>query len=152
MANTVPENSIVNKEKDGNMNRLNGMTQIQTRNKSMHNEDVKKILSIKRLLESKRKRFFKVSDKNMILGFLKNRYLFNSLTEVMDGEQKVHTLIWLKASGALCQIYAHPGYYQQLKNNQGLIYPNPDFQQIELDVLRTYPHIEDAKHRAKLQQ
>ena len=80
----MPENSIVNKEKDGNMNRLNGMTQIQTRNKSMHNEDVKKILSIKRLLESKRKRFFKVSDKNMILGFLKNRYLFNSLTEVMD--------------------------------------------------------------------
>ena len=45
---------------------------------------------------------------------------------------------------------AHPGYYQQLKNSDVHLYPNPDFQQVELDVLRTYPQIDDARHRQKL--
>ena len=83
----------------------------------MHNNDVKRILQIKRLLESKRTRVFRVKERNLIMNFLRNRSLFNSLTEVMDGEHKVHTLIWLKATGALCQINSHPGYYQQLKNS-----------------------------------
>lgn len=69
---------------------------------------------------------------------------------MMDGEQKVHTLIWLKASGALAQINANPGYYQDLKNSSAQLYPNPDFQQIELDVMRTYPSVSDAKTKAKM--
>jgi len=32
-----------------------------------------------------------------------------------------------------------------------MLYPNPDFEQIELDVLRTYPLVTDQKAKAKLQ-
>jgi len=69
----------------------------------------------------------------------------------MGGENRVHTHIWLKATGALCQLKANPGYYTQLKNSVDLIYPNPDFHQIEMDVMRTYPHVEVAKTKEKLE-
>ncbi len=83
----MTENSIsVNKEKDGNMNRKNGISHVLMRNKSINNEDVKKILETKKLLESRSRKFLKVSHKNFLMNILKNRSLFNSLTEVMGGE------------------------------------------------------------------
>ena len=82
---------------------------------------------MRRLLESRRIKYFNIRERIFILTFLRNRSLFNSLAEVMEGENKVHTLIWLKATGALCQVQAHPGYYQQLKSSQAVLYPNPDF-------------------------
>jgi len=82
---------------------------------------------------------------------IKDQKIFKSLCELFEGNNRVHTLIWLKATGALQQIHAHPGYYAQLKNSKDLLYPNPDFMQIELDVHRTYPHIKDPKAKSRLE-
>ena len=75
----------------------------------------------------------------------------SSLATDLSNEHKVHALIWLKASGSYNQKLAHPGYYQQLKNCDTLLYPNFDFTQIELDVSRTYPHVKDAKDKEKME-
>ena len=87
------------------MTKMNGMssTNGQLRNLT-NNEGVKRVLQMRRLLESRRIRYFSVRERIFILTFLRNRSLFNSLAEVMEGESKVHTLIWLKATGALCQV------------------------------------------------
>ena len=70
--------------------------------RAKNDEDVKRVLQMRRLLESRRIRYFNNRERTFIVAFLRNRNLFKSLGEVMDGESKVHTLIWLKASGALC--------------------------------------------------
>ena len=67
----------------------------------------------------------------------------NSLATDLKSELKVHALIWLKASGSYMQKMSNPGYYSQLKACKSLVYPNHDFEQIELDIRRTYPHIQD---------
>ena len=67
---------------------------------------------MRRLLESKRIKYFSARERGFILTFLKKKAQLSSLAEVMDGESKVHALIWLKATGALCQAHAHPGYYE----------------------------------------
>ena len=53
-----------------------------------------------------------------------------------------HRRLWLKCSGALAQKLANPGYYDTLIS-KGFFYPNPAFNQIELDLPRTYPHVTD---------
>ena len=66
-------------------------------------------------------------------------------------EIQVHALIWLKASGAFNQIQANRGYYRKLCNCTTLVYPNSDFYQLELDVLRTYPDRQNTKNKEQLQ-
>lgn len=39
-------------------------------------------------------------------------------------------------------MHANPGYYQALCDLE-MNYPNPDFQQVEIDVKRTFPHVKD---------
>ena len=51
--------------------------------------------------------------------------------------QSFHKQVWLRASGALAQIEANPGYYYSLKR-LALDYPNPAFSQIEIDVIRSF--------------
>ena len=60
-----------------------------------------------------------------------------------------HRRLWLKCSGALGQKLSNPGYYEAMKK-QGFFYPNPAFQQIELDLPRTYPNVEDEQELSSL--
>jgi len=47
--------------------------------------------------------------------------------------------LWLRATGAAAfmDFYGNIGYYEKLKRS-ALDYPNPSFQQIELDLKRTF--------------
>jgi len=76
--------------------------------------DMKKIrivLKWKKYFENTKNRFFSVKDRRMIMRILKPGGIYNSLTELMGGANKLHALIWIKATGAMCQWQAHPGYY-----------------------------------------
>ena len=43
---------------------------------------------------------------------------------------------------------ANPGYYEALTKSK-IFYPNPSFQQIELDLRRTYPQQKDKQQLEK---
>ena len=67
---------------------------------------------MKKLLEKRKNNgYLTMRERAFISNFLRNRHWFESLSELMDGEHRVHTLIWLKGSGAYGQIKANPGYY-----------------------------------------
>ena len=66
------------------------------------NDGIYRVLSVKKILEHRKKCYLSVRERIIIINFVRNRHLFDSLSELMDGESKVHALIWLKASGALC--------------------------------------------------
>ena len=57
-----------------------------------------------------------------------------------------HKQLWLRASGALAQKEANPGYYDTLKR-QSNDYPSPDFSQIEIDAIRSYQQITNETFR-----
>ena len=57
-----------------------------------------------------------------------------------------HKQLWLRASGALAQKEANPGYYTTMKRLAN-DYPSPDFAQIEIDAIRSYAQITNAEHR-----
>ena len=121
---------------------------------SENDSNMNLVISTRRLLmsQSKRYRVLGERDRWKIYQIPRHRFLMNSLSADLDGgEMKVHALIWLKASGSLGQKLANPGYYSQLKNCKDLLYPNYDFKQIELDVSRTYPHVQDQKDRLRLE-
>ena len=59
-----------------------------------------------------------------------------------------HRRLWLKCSGALGQKISNPGYYASLKQC-GINYPNPSFYQIDKDLERTFPHIQNKDELAK---
>ena len=84
-------------------------------------------------------------EKNELYDFIKN-YKLISQPFIDKYDSSFYKQVWMRASGAKSQIHANPGYYQSLKKAQ-LLYPNPDFEQIELDVTRTFPHIRDKDKR-----
>ena len=57
-----------------------------------------------------------------------------------------HKQLWLRASGALAQKEANPGYYEAL-TKLAQDYPNPDFAQIDIDVIRSYAQIKSLERR-----
>jgi hypothetical protein len=60
-----------------------------------------------------------------------------------------HRYVWLKSSGAYNLMLNNPGYYQQILKH-AVNYPNPNLQQIELDLKRTYPEERDPVKLEKL--
>lgn len=55
-------------------------------------------------------------------------------------------MLWLRASGAASQMASlhNKGYYQSLQELD-MNYPNPSFNQIELDLKRTFSDISDEE-------
>ena len=52
--------------------------------------------------------------------------------------------LWLRASGAAVSMADNPDYYKNLKNLD-IDYPNPSFNQIELDLRRTFYELKVGK-------
>lgn len=74
----------------------------------------------------------------------------NSLNDIKQEKRKhLNRKLWLKASGGLSQLVSNKGYYASLTNSD-LSYPNFDFQQVDLDVFRTFPHIKSQTERRRL--
>ena len=66
-----------------------------------------------------------------------------------DRKKHFNRKLWLRASGGRSQLLANKGYYTSLTNSS-LSYPNYDFQQVDLDVFRTFPHIKSQAERRRL--
>lgn len=61
------------------------------------------------------------------------------MMEIENFEDNQVGKVWMLASGAHNLKMMNPGYYVQLRDTP-LEYPNPCFNQIELDLGRTYPN------------
>jgi hypothetical protein len=65
--------------------------------------------------------------------------------------QAYRRILWLKCSGALRRLKNNVGYYGALKKVTQS-YPNGSFQQIELDLPRTYTDVNDPEElKAKIE-
>ena len=63
---------------------------------------------------------------------------------------KYHGFIWLKCSGALGMMKSNKGYYETLKTSfNEFNYPNPQFNQIEIDLKRTFPNQKNPEQMEK---
>ena len=90
------------------------------------------------------------TEKRELADFILNYDKYSS-TYINNRNLNFFKSVWLRTSGALAQRNAHPGYYDSLKNSK-FLYPNPDFDQIELDVTRTFPHLNNKAKREKKEQ
>ena len=63
----------------------------------------------------------------------------NDKSPIKSTNKKSRKEIWMDKCGARALMDSNPGYYQSLKDNF-LDYPNPIYQQIELDLKRTFPN------------
>ncbi len=96
----------------------------------------------KTIVQSKRRVVLTAYDREQLWLILRD---YNRSHRFKDLQKPTnHRRLWLKCSGALAQKLSNPGYYEGLKQ-LGFFYPNPAFNQIELDLHRTYPHIEDEE-------
>ena len=59
--------------------------------------------------------------------------------------------VWMDKCGAKKLMDANPGYYQSLKNNF-LEYPSPCFDQINIDLTRTFANDKQMKTPEKEEQ
>ena len=87
------------------------------------------------------------NDKHVFIEYLTDPNCLNDIKH--DRKKYFNRKLWLKASGGLGQLVANRGYYTSLKNSD-LSYPNYDFQQIDLDVFRTFPHVKIQSERRRL--
>jgi len=65
-----------------------------------------------------------------------------------SNKQTYRRILWLKCSGALRCIKNNPGYYEKLKLVEQS-YPNGSFNQIELDLPRTYTNLSPGTEEMK---
>ena len=87
------------------------------------------------------------NDKAIFMEYLSDP---SSLSDIKaDRKKHFSRRLWLKASGGQGQLAANKGYYMSLRNSS-LSYPNYDFQQVDLDVFRTFPHIKSPAERRRL--
>ena len=77
-------------------------TKSQGRSEKPMDSLTKKAEQMKQLFESRRRRYFSTTERFNIYKLLRNRPLYNKLVDMMGSECRVRTLLWLKASGALC--------------------------------------------------
>ena len=73
--------------------------------------------------------------------------IFKKGVVIKDKEDR--RLLWLKVSGAMQHMHFNKGYYEQLRDSD-MNYPNPNFHQIEIDLKRTYPNVQDEQEIEKL--
>ena len=88
-------------------------------------------------------------DKEFLWGYVKNYE--DSQDFVLYCGTSFHKQLWLRASGALAQKEANPGYYSTLKCLSA-DYPSPDFAQIEIDAIRSYASMKNDAHRKEQEQ
>lgn len=88
MFHSVIERSTNSKMRDGDMNRIQGISsQMSVRtNGGVRNKEFNSLLKIKTKLESKRSAILSTHDRNRLLNLVRNRSSFKQLTEMMDGE------------------------------------------------------------------
>ena len=68
----------------------------------------------------------------------KERNFFGKLVKEEKFPQEYRRELWLRATGAKALIAQNPDYYKRLLESFN-DYPNPHFNQIELDLKRTFP-------------
>jgi len=96
----------------------------------------------KNIVQSKRRVVLSETERKQLWLILRD---YNKSHRFKDLQKPAnHRRLWLKCSGALGQKLSNPGYYDGLKK-LGFFYPNPAFIQIELDLPRTYPQVDDPK-------
>lgn len=67
------------------------------------------------------------------------KVLWNILMHQNGMEEELMGKVWMLASGAANLMNVHQNYYFRLRDSVS-IYPNPCFNQIELDLRRTFPY------------
>lgn len=85
-----------------------------------------------------------VKQKNQVLSKVEKSVLKKSCKKGLDERYRRH--LWFRASGAAAamNLPENRGYYRKLKNTP-LEYPNPSFNQIELDLRRTFTELKIGK-------
>ena len=96
--------------------------------------------TFKNITISKRRLTLTKHDKNELWRILRDSNRSERYKELQKPNH--HRRLWLKCSDAMAQKISNPGYYESLKKS-AMVYPNPCFGQIEVDLDRTFPHITD---------